>query len=490
MKPEPRRSGVMSAALALVLAGGGVSPVFAQDTSERIKELEAQMRSMMKELDDLKGKVEQTKEKADTTAQKVDSSVPTASLGEGVGFSDPRGNWALRFNGRIQADYRTFDPSGISASTFGVRRARIGMALSAFKDYQMYVEGEFINGSATGATNTPQTAGLTNGWLEASWIPAAKLRLGQFKPLFGLENSMPDVLTDFQERALTQSLLQNLNYDRGVMVHGAPLPGMYYGVTVSNGAGLNVEEAQGNSGEARTDGKDITGRLVQDFNAFIDVPDTVLHFGGSYKTGSVTTRTAGGTTNAFQPATVQTEGRGTTFFNPGTLNAAKLDRTISALEAAAVYGPVKLQGEWWQAQYEGTTVPYDLKLEAYYVSLGWMITGENYADSYRNGVFGRLKPRNNFSADKGAWGAWEVAARYSSFDGSDFKPTNAVGTGVVPATSTAKANAYTAQLKWLPNPYTRFLINYVYTSFDTPVTVFGVTTDDEKAITLRGQLDF
>ncbi len=442
---------------------------------------------MMNELEDLKGKVEQTREKSDATAQKVDASVATASLGEGVGFSDPRGNWALRFNGRIQADYRTYDPNGISASTFGVRRARIGMGLTAFKDYQMYVEGDFINGSATGST--VQNAALTNAWLEASWFLAAKLRMGQFKPLFGLENSMPDVLTDFQERGLTQSLLQNLNYDRGIMVHGSPLDGMYYGVTISNGTGLNLEESQGNSNEARTDGKDISGRLVQNFAQFLDTPDLVLHFGGSYKTGSVTTR--GGT--AFQPATVQTEARGTTFFSPGTLSATNIDRTISAAEAAVVYGPVKLQSEWWQAQYEGSTpVAYDRKLEAYYVSLGWMITGEAYADSYRNGVFGRLMPRNNLVLKEkgGGWGALELGLRYSNFDGSDFRSTNPAGTGTLPATSASKADAYTAQIKWLPNPYTRFLINYVHTSFDTPVTVNTVTTDSEKSITLRGQLDF
>ena len=498
MKRELRPTSVTSAALALVLMGGGASTVLAQDATERIKELEAQMRSMMKELDDLKGKVEQTKEQSDATAQKVDSSVPTASLGEGVGFSDPRGNWALRFNGRIQGDYRTYDPNGISASDFGLRRARIGMALTAYKDYQMYVEGEFINGAATGTT--AQNAALTNGWLEASWFPAARLRIGQFKPQFGFENSMPDVLTDFQERALTQSLLQNLNYDRGAMVHGSPLKGMYYGVTVSNGTGLNLEESQGNTQEARVDGKDVSVRLVQNFAEFLDTPDLVLHFGGSYKTGTVTSR--GGT--AFTPATVQTEARGITFFNSATLSGGNTDRTISELEATVAYGPVKLQSEVWRAEYEGSTaggLAYDRKLDAFYVSLGWMITGEAYADSYRNGVYGRLRPRNNFSMEKDSgWGAWELGFRYSAFDGGDFTTTNPAGTGVLGAgaatltppvtVSTNKADAYTAQLKWLPNPYTRFLINYIHTSFDTPVTANGVTTSNEKAITLRGQLDF
>lgn len=491
-----RLNGIAAAAATAFLGWAGSA--FAQDTQDKIRQLEQAVESLTREIESLKRQVSDDKDKAAAVRQKPDSSVPTASLGEGVGFNDPRGLWTLRFNGRIQGDYRTYDPNGISASTFGLRRARIGAALTVLKDYQMYVEGEFINGAATGTAT--QTAALTNGWLEAGWFKAARIRIGQFKPLFGFENSMPDVLTDFQERALTQSLLQNLNYDRGIMVHGTPLKGMYYGVTISNGAGLNLEESQGNAQEARTDGKDVSVRLAQNFAALLEVPDLVLHFGGSYKNGSVTSR--GGT--AFIPATVQTEARGITFFNPAALSGAEIDRTISALESTVAYGPVKVQGEYWQAQYEGTTAggtPYDRQLDAFYLSLGWLITGEAYADSYRSGVYGRLQPRNSFSPEQGGGqGAWELGLRYSAFDGGDFKTTNAAGTGVLGAgaaslsprvtVSTSKADAYTVQLKWLPNAYTRFLVNYVQTRFDTPVTSNGVTTDDEKAITLRAQFDF
>jgi phosphate-selective porin OprO/OprP len=495
MNKENLQKSRIAAAVAAALLGIA-GPASGQDTSQRVEELEEAVKSLTKEIDSLKGQVNDNKEETTAVQQKVDSSVPTASLGEGVEFSDPRGNWTLRFNGRIQGDYRTYDPNGISASTFGLRRARIGAALTVQKDYQMYVEVEFINGAATGTT--AQTAALTNGWLDAAWFKAARVRIGQFKPQFGFENSMPDVLTDFQERALTQSLLQNLNYDRGIMVHGAPIDGMYYGVTVSNGAGLNLEESQGNTAEARTDGKDVSVRLVQNFAAFLNVPDLVLHFGGSYKNGSVTSR--GGT--AFSPATVQTEARGITFFNTASLSGTSIDRTIWVAENTVAYGPVKVQGEYWQARYESNPAgAYDRKLDAYYVSLGWMITGEAYADSYRGGVYGRLRPRNNFSMeDGGGWGAWEFALRYSAFDGSDFTTTNAAGTGVLgpgaatlspPVTvSTNKADAYTVQLKWLANAYTRFLVNYVQTNFDTPVTANGVTTDNEKAITFRAQFDF
>jgi phosphate-selective porin OprO/OprP len=55
---------------------------------------------------------------------------------------------------------------------------------------------------------------------------------------------------------------------------------------------------------------------------------------------------------------------------------------------------------------------------------------------------------------------------------------------------TNKAQAYTLGLKWLPNAYTRFMLNYVHTDFDTPIVAGDVTTDEEHAITLRGQIDF
>ena len=201
LKYEPGRTVALSMALATAFLAWSSTPALAQESSARIQDVEEQIRALKAEIEDLRERLGQTIEKTEATTQKVEASVASSSLGEGLRFNDPRGHWALRFNGRVQGDYRTYDPNGISASTFGVRRARIGMGLTLLKDYQLYLEGEFINGAATGTTT--QSAALTNGWLEANWFPAAWLRIGQFKPQFGLENSMSDVLTDFQERGLT-----------------------------------------------------------------------------------------------------------------------------------------------------------------------------------------------------------------------------------------------------------------------------------------------
>ena len=93
-------------------------------------------------------------------------------------------------------------------------------------------------------------------------------------------------------------------------------------------------------------------------------------------------------------------------------------------------------------------------------------------------------------------GAWELGLRYSKFDAGDFKSSNASGTGVIPSTGTSVADAWTLGVKWIVNPNTRFLLNYVRTDFGNTITVTptapgkATQTDKESAITVRGQFDF
>jgi len=122
-----------------------------------------------------------------------------------------------------------------------------------------------------------------------------------------------------------------------------------------------------------------------------------------------------------------------------------------------------------------------------------MITGESYASAYKGFKFDRMRPKQNFGMNNGL-GGWEIGVRYSKLDASDFTTTNAAGTGVLTTGTANQADAWTLGVKWLINPNTRAMLNYVETNFDTPVkytsgTVTG-TADKEKAITMRVQLDF
>ena len=127
-----------------------------------------------------------------------------------------------------------------------------------------------------------------------------------------------------------------------------------------------------------------------------------------------------------------------------------------------------------------------------------MLTGEKYADSFKGGKFDRISPKNEFNPDFSSLGAWELGMRYSEFDASEIKSVvngGIANTIIMPANSgstvlTNKADAYTIGLKFIPQANARFLVNYVNTDFDTPVTLFTKTMTKEKALMFRAQYDF
>jgi phosphate-selective porin OprO/OprP len=158
------------------------------------------------------------------------------------------------------------------------------------------------------------------------------------------------------------------------------------------------------------------------------------------------------------------------------------------------YGPVKLQGEYINTKFDDPAFERDIN--SWYASAVWNITGEMFSGMYKDGVFGRLKPTTKLGAD--GWGALQVGLRYTKFDASDFRSTNANGTGVLlnnPAgtaegllVATNEADSWTLGANWILNPNARLVANYTHTDFATPITlrVNGVnsTQDSEDAITL------
>lgn len=529
------------ACLIAMVSAALISPglVRGQDAEERVRQLEQQIQALTQELQALKEQIRQLQAReasgTDQTAavkraqaeaaaaasqiaelrdrvqaaeQRLEQA-PQSRLANGLMIEDSRGDWSARFNGRVQGDYRHYDPADALPQTFSVRRARLGLELTAFRKYVFFVEGEFITGNAQG--NTTQGTSLTHAYLDLNWVPWARPRIGQFKPPIGLENSAADGLTDFQERSLTQSLLQNLNYDRGIMLQGAPHKGLYYGASFTNGTGLNLEERNGSAQDVEARDLDLTARVALNLAPLFKWKDTVTHLGLDYKQGTVSNAPTQGSsgTAGFVAATGRTEAFGTTFFTPQAFNgvggvtaAGDIDRTLQVAELALAWKRFKLQGESWKATYEGeqqapNAVAFSRDIDAHYLSAFWMITGESYADLYGgNATFGRIRPRNNLGWGKdGGAGAWEVGLRYSRFDASDFDNNNLAGTGALGASapttvSTDQAKAWTLMVKWIVNPYVRLLLNHVDTEFDTPVTTNTVSYDDERAITFRAQFDF
>jgi phosphate-selective porin OprO/OprP len=235
-----------------------------------------------------------------------------------------------------------------------------------------------------------------------------RFRLGQFKPFIGLDNTMLDLQTDFLERSLTQSLFQNLTYDRGVMAFGQPIPGLVYSAALTNGTGQGNDELQGNLQQTQGDGKMYTLRLVGDFAQFFRIPDNVIHFGGTFQRGSEANSGVNAQT-PYSAASVQTEARGLTFFTPQAFNPANaaavtsnINRTAIDIEAAYALWPIqdpeRLCADRLCRHANRLGKGVRPNAQSLLRDVGRVITGENYSDWYRDGTFVRPRANNNFTS--------------------------------------------------------------------------------------------
>jgi phosphate-selective porin OprO/OprP len=452
------------------------------------------------------------KERVDTLQGRLDQQVPNVRLAEGVLVEDPRGRWQARLTARAQFDYRQFAEEGVLADTFSVRRARIGLGFNMGRTFGAFVEGEFSAGQGTQAGQAA-SAILHQAWLDFVPSDQLRLRVGQFRPNFGLEPSTATWQVDFIERSLAsnvvQALANNVLFDRGLMLSGMPTPGALWSVGITNGTGSGLDEGRRNGNEARVDGKEVTLRAVGNAAQWANLQDWVLHFGASWRSSTLANGVPGTAGQGFIAPSAITEARGITFFNPTSFNAVanpqaapEVDRRLRNVEAAIAWRNLKFQGEWTGADYafvpagQGTV---ERGLRAGHLQAVWMPTGEFWSDAYRNGLFARVRPNNQFvTGTSGGWGAFAVGLRWSFWDGSDFVTTNPPNTGglggnaLAPAVtqSARKADSWTIGLKWMPTAYVAYLVNFVTTRFDTPVIANGVSVSREDALLMRAQFDF
>ncbi len=386
---------------------------------------------------------------------------------EGVALENRAGGFKVKLSGRVHADFRSYKGPPVvnrTVDTTEARRVRLGAEF----EYDDWLGAEITGDFA--ATSKVDTA-----YINYRFVDAAQLRIGLFKMPFSLEELTSSNYIDFQERSLANA--QAPGKERGIMIHGRPFKGLYYGLALSNGnGGADTDE---------NNGKDRIGRVAANLAEWTGNMDAVLHFGVGGTSG---TRSVGDV--GFEG---RSEARGFRFFDPAAFTGTSVDIERRGIETALAWGPFKLQGERVTSRFEGinaTGVAYNREIAAHYLSGHWLITGENYADAYKNGAFGSIRPESDFHPRHVGRGAVELGLRYSKLDASDFTLTNPVGSGVLGAGLTNGADAWTIGLKWILNRYGRVMLNLIRTRYDTPVLMNGSLMSKESAITLRGQVNF
>ncbi|MDT8426518.1 MAG: porin [Methyloprofundus sp.] len=127
---------------------------------------------------------------------------------------------------------------------------------------------------------------------------------------------------------------------------------------------------------------------------------------------------------------------------------------ILGAELAYMQGPFSIQGEYAHEWVTRNSGEKDLDLNAAYVQMAWTLTGEARSYKGSDGEFKYLKPSQNFSWNKGTWGAFELASRYGISDIA--YGSYADGT---------REQDVTVALNWYMNNNVRIMADYRY-AFD------------------------
>jgi phosphate-selective porin OprO and OprP len=383
---------------------------------------------------------------ADDSKGPSDNTVKT-TWKNGLKFETPDLNFNARIGGRIHADMVYI--RGQSALTdlirpqgdFNrrndrvlIRRARLYFEGTVYKDVFYKLEYDF----SEGLNNNNEIEGFKGVYVGVENIPyAGKITVGHVKEPFGLERLTSSNDITFIERALPNVFAPGFSW-------GAAIDNNWFDkrVTFSLGAFRN---STGSGTMATGNEWNLTTRVTG--LAWYAAKDKFAHLGASYSL-RIPESANNDRVRFRQRPEIRTRDR---FVNTGNFSVDLENR--SGLEAAVVYGPLSLQGEFMQTWVKN---PAGLSKTGYlfgaYGYVSYFLTGESRKYNKSAGDFSGVKPNENFSIENGTWGAWELAARYSHLDLDD-KDAGITG-GIL--------NDITLGVNWYLNPIVRVMFNYVH----------------------------
>jgi|LauGreStaDraftv2_3_1035109.scaffolds.fasta_scaffold01325_2 phosphate-selective porin OprO/OprP len=457
------------------------------------------------------------------------------------------GNTTMALTGRLHFDAHnsnldfatsenTDKDTASAADQFEIRRARIGVKGKLAKDFKYEAVTNLVGGTPT----------LDVAFLDWAKYDQGNIRFGKFKQPFNLEELTSSNNITFMERSYVNQLSPAKKL--GVMFSGEGRPGFTYAASAF----------QFNDTELSYKGEDLSyaGRTTLNFAEIMGDKTAIYHVGlagfdTSYAVRPTTSSSAsGGYDSSASIMSFRGSNRGLSNIFRAQIqgdnsitgqsvqsdNSSQVSAKALGLEGIVAQGPFKLQGEFVSSDYKANyidTANISLDAKAWYAEAAWMITGENYADSYKKGVFGAIKPKSMYDMDGGkGWGAWELAFRMEAYDvsngtisggtaqatgnggtrfqgnlscdGTNGNSSTATGnskqngaagtTGLSETGCNSGATSYTAGLRWIANPNLLFKLNYTYTKFDNKWDHFDTEgtkfMGNEQVMSLRGQWMF
>ena len=374
-------------------------------------------------------------------------------------FHTQDNEFKMQVGGRVMVDSAWFDNNsndivddkGKKIETYDdgteLRRARLFMRGTVWRDWHFKGQYDFAGNDVSIKDAYIKYTGLKD-MIE---MPLA-VTLGNFYEPFGLEVLTSSKYITFMERSMaTDVFAPGRNIGLAFNTHGKVMDG---GWTAA--AGYFSDGIDDNS-----DSDDSYGYVGRATFAPIATKTEVLHIGAAAEH-----RKLKGNEYRLR-ARPETHIDDVRIVDTGKFDAD--DATTWGFDAAGVYGPFSVQGEYMQ-QNVNSADHSNLDFDGWYAYASYFLTGESRAYDVKSGKFLRTRPKS--IVGRGGYGAWELAARYSEINLND---------GVIKG---GNAENVTVGLNWYATPTIRFMANYVMTNASRSDKV------DPNILQMRGQIDF
>lgn len=480
---------------------------------DKLEALEAQIAALQQEVRALKKKMNAEKPAQKPQASgapyaqatvppvvKVPPTPPTAVVKMAPNYEPSicslDGQNCIGITGRIHWDVGgySYHPNTPSTPVQGLddgenlRRVRIGVAGTFAGDWNFALIYDFggssdgFGGSAAGSLPGGQTSGVENAYVSYVGIKNMAIEAGYMDMLYTLGESTSSNNYLFMERASSVNVAINIAASDFRSAAGA----RYFNDYVWLGAYLTGPT----SGQVHV-WQSVTppgtseqlGGFARGVWHVVNTPEYGIHIGGEVE-------------DLFVPPTNEVTGvksitlsdrpelriDPTQILNTGAIADVSGARVYSG-EAAGNYGPLLIEGEYFYYDIDRYLGLTSLHFNGGYVEAGYVLTGETRAYSGGTASYLGVIPKEPFSWSGGGWGAWEVAARFSTIDLND-------QLGSVEGVAGGKQTIFTAGLNWYVNRNIRFVLNYLHGTIDKQVSATNFTDAGSKfdALAMRTQI--
>lgn len=472
------------------------APAKAQSASalnSQIQTLQDQVRQLNQQLQSLQGQVQQTQQnqvQTQKTVEQIKSSpspvggaVVKMLNGEPV-FQSADGQNTLAITGRLHFDMAAYNWSPASTATsprnldsgVNARRARLGVTGQFLGDWGYTLIYDF-GGSKDSGGGGINNGGIENAFVTYNGVPQTHFYLGYMDVPYSLDELTSSNNIMFLEKSLAGDTATNIagndfrsavgvswNNDRawiGVFGTG-PTSGTTHGIT---NTGVNSVQfgATGRATYQVLQSDDYSFHIGADAEGLIK-PARPSGFGALTLSNSPELRV--------DPTALISTGTIGSAANPVT------GASVYGFETAGGIGSLYGQAEYFHFNVARQGLS-DLDFNGGYAEVSYTLTGESHKYAPGCGCYGGISPAHPFSLKSGAWGAFELAARYSVLSLNDLTVTG------------GKETNYTFGLNWYPNNNMRVMLDYIHGDVhktQTPApTNIGGTMD---AVAMRMQFAF